>query len=129
MDTALPLRLAVGAVILLHLLFIAVVVFGALLVFRWPRLAWVQLPVFLWGAAVNLAGWPCPLTTLENALRARGGEPRYAGSFVGHYLLPSGFGRFGELRTDVAMGIFVLLLNALVYANMLLRWRRRGSGG
>jgi len=120
------IRIAIGAVVLLHLLFIATVVFGALLVWRWPRLAWVQLPVFLWGAVVNLAGCPCPLTTLENALRLRSGRPAYAGSFVGHYLLPPSVAALGGLHTGTAIGIFVLSVNALVYANLLLRWRRRG---
>jgi Protein of Unknown function (DUF2784) len=117
------------SVILLHLAFIATVVLGALLVSRWPRLAWVQLPVFLWGALVNLAGWPCPLTTLENGLRARGGQPRYGGSFVAHYLLPEGAAWFGGLHLEMAIGIFVVLVNALVYGHLLLRWRARGPRG
>ena len=121
------LHLAVGAVILVHLLFIAGVVFGALLLFRWPRLVWVQLPIFLWGAAVNLAGWPCPLTTLENALRARGGGTPYAGSFVSHYLLPKGAAELSGLHTEAAVGIFVLLVNVAAYASLLYRWRRRAS--
>jgi Protein of Unknown function (DUF2784) len=120
------MHLAVCAVVLLHLLFIATVVFGALLVSRWPRFVLVQLPVFLWGAAVNLAGWPCPLTTLENALRARGGLPPYAGSFVAHYLLPEGA---AQLHTDAAIGLFVLLANAVLYAGLLRRWRHRPPAG
>jgi len=119
------LQLAMGAVVLLHLLFIATVVAGGLLVLRWPRLAWVQLPVFVWGAAVNLAGWPCPLTTLEKALRLRAGAPVYAGSFVGHYLWHPGRDVPGGLRADTAVGIFVLLVNVAVYAFLLLRRRRR----
>ncbi len=118
------LQLAIGAVVLLHLLFIATVVAGGLLVVRWPRLAWVQLPVFLWGAAVNLVGWPCPLTTLEKALRRQAGAPVYAGSFVGHYLWHPGVAAPGGLRADIAVGIFVLLVNAAVYAFLLLRRRR-----
>ena len=118
------LRLAIGAVVLVHLVFIATVVAGGLLVARWPRLAWVQLPVFLWGAAVNLAGWPCPLTTLEKALRRQAGAPVYAGSFVGHYLWHPSATPAGGLRADTAIGIFVLLVNAAVYAVLLLRRRR-----
>ena len=118
------LQLAIAAVVLLHLLFIATVVVGGLLVARWPRLAFVQLPVFLWGAAVNLAGWPCPLTTLENWLRLKAGAPVYAGSFVGHYLWHPGATTPGGLRSDTAVGIFVLVVNAAVYAFLLHRWRR-----
>ncbi len=117
-------RLAIAAVVLLHLLFIFTVVAGAPFLARWPRLAWVQLPVFLWGAAVNLASWPCPLTTLENALRARAGEAPYPGSFVGHYLWAGGGPSLAGLRPDVAIGILVLLINLSVYAYLLLRRRR-----
>ncbi|HXX32644.1 MAG TPA: DUF2784 domain-containing protein [Myxococcaceae bacterium] len=116
-------RLAAGAVVLVHLGFIAMVVLGGLLVLRWPRAAWVQLPVFGWGAAVNLAGWPCPLTTWENALRARGGLDTYPGAFVTHYLLPSGGWRVGGVGVETAVGLFVLLANAVVYG--LVVWRRR----
>jgi hypothetical protein len=119
------LHLAVGAVVLLHLLFIAVVVLGALLLWWWPRLVWVQLPVFLWGALVNLEGWPCPLTTLENALRARGRLSPYSGSFVSHYLLPHRAALWGGLHAEVTVGIFVLLVNVVLYVAVLRHWRRR----
>lgn len=115
-------RLAASGVVLLHLTFIATVVFGGLVVLRWPRAAWVQLPVFVWGAAVNLAGWPCPLTTLENSLRARAGLPTYVGAFVTHYLLPVGGGRVGGIGVETAIGIFVLVANALIYGVVV--WRR-----
>ena len=121
------LRLAVTTVVVLHLAFIAMVVAGGLLVARWPRLAWVQLPVFAWGAAVNLWGWPCPLTTLEKALRERAGQPAYPGSFVGHYLWPTGAPSLGGLRADLAIGILVLLVNGAFYAYLLVR-RRRAPG-
>ncbi len=117
-------RVAIAAVVLLHLAFIAMVVGGGLLVMRWPRLAWIQLPVFVWGALVNLARWPCPLTTFENALRASAGERPYAGSFVGHYLWPSQSPGLAGLHVDVAIGIFVLLVNFALYAYLLLRRRR-----
>lgn len=119
------LHLAIAAVILLHLLFIATVVVGALLLWRWPRLVWVQLPVFLWGAVVNLRGWPCPLTTLENALRAQGGLAPYPESFVSHYLLPGGVAQAGGRHTELAVGLFVVLVNLVLYAAVLYRWRRR----
>jgi len=116
------LRIAAGGVVLLHLAFIATVVLGGLAVLRWPRAAWVQLPVFVWGAAVNLAGWPCPLTTLENSLRARAGLPTYPGAFVTHYLLPMGGGRIGGIGIETAIGLFVVAANGLIYGFVAWRW-------
>ncbi len=119
------LHLAIAAVILLHLLFIATVVLGAFLLWRWPRLVWVQLPVFFWGALVNLENWPCPLTTLENALRRQAGLPTYPESFVSHYLLPKGLTHWSGLHAELAVGLFVLLVNLPMYAVVLRRWLRR----
>ena len=56
------LRIAADGVVLLHLGFILFVLFGALLVWCWPRLAWVHLPAVAWGAAVELLHLYCPLT-------------------------------------------------------------------
>ncbi|HVS04348.1 MAG TPA: DUF2784 domain-containing protein, partial [Thermoanaerobaculia bacterium] len=70
------------ATVVLHFLFVVFVVLGGLLVLRWPRLAWVHLPVAAWGVLIEWVGWICPLTPLENRLRALGGEAGYAGGFV-----------------------------------------------
>jgi Protein of Unknown function (DUF2784) len=119
------MQLAVGAVVVLHLLFIATAVFGALLLVYCPRLLWVQLPVFVWGAAVNLLGWECPLTHWENVLRAHGGLAVYQGSFVGHYLLPAAAREAAGVHTGAAIGVFVLLMNGIGYALLLRKNRRR----
>lgn len=77
------------AVQVLHLLFVLFVAAGGLLVFRWPRLAWVHLPSAVWGAAIEFGGWTCPLTSAENALRELAGESVYRGNFMARYLMPA----------------------------------------
>ena len=57
-------RVLADAVLVLHLAFIAFAVFGALAVWRWPRLAWLHVPAMAWVAYVVLAGEICPLTPL-----------------------------------------------------------------
>jgi hypothetical protein len=69
-----------------HLAFILFVAAGAVLVLRWPRLIGVHLTAVAWGVFVEITGRPCPLTPLENALRARAGDGGYAGDFIEHYL-------------------------------------------
>jgi hypothetical protein len=81
-------RIAADALLILHLAFILAVVLGGLLVLRWPRLAWVHVPVVAWGFTVELAGWICPLTPMEQRLRIAAGESGYAGGFIDHYLVP-----------------------------------------
>ncbi len=118
--------LAVAAVAV-HFLFILFVLFGGFLVFRWPRVAWAHVPVFLWGALIEFGGWVCPLTYLENHYRLKGLAEGYATSFVEHYIMPliypdllfpGGFPRSGF----IAIGVFVLALNGAVYWRA---WKRR----
>ncbi len=122
--------LAAG-VVLLHLAFVAFVVAGGFLVWRWPRLAWLHLPAFLWGAWVELAGWVCPLTPLEGRLRRLAGGSGYEGSFVEHHLLPLLYPERLTRRDQVVLGLVVLVLNAVIYAvaarRALADRRRRGA--
>lgn len=122
-------RLAADLVVVVHLGFVAFVLFGALLVLRWPRAAWVHLPVAVYGAAIEFVGWVCPLTPLENHLRRRGGEAGYPGGFVEHYLLPVLYPSGLTKEVQITLGLIVLALNLGIYAIVLRRWRRRERSG
>lgn len=88
--------LAADAMLLLHVLFVAFVVIGLLLVFtgkafhwRWVRNPWFRLIHLVAIAVVVIQSWVgviCPLTTLEMALRSRAGDAHYTGSFIAHWL-------------------------------------------
>jgi hypothetical protein len=120
-----PYGLLADAVLLAHAAFVACVVLGGLLVLRWPRLAWLHLPAVAWGAGIEFAGAVCPLTPLENHLRALAHEQGYAGGFVEHYvfglLYPEGLTR----NVQLALGALVIAINLAVYATV---WRRRRAG-
>lgn len=107
--------LLADAVLVLHLLFIVFVVFGALLLWRWPRIVWLHLPAALWGALVEAAGWICPLTPLENRLRESAGSPGYAGGFIEHYLLPLIYPAALTRDIQLMLGAAVVLINVLLY--------------
>ena len=113
-------------VLLLHLAFILFVVLGAFLVFRFPRLIWLHLPAAAWGALVELAGWVCPLTPLENHLRRLAGGVGYEGGFIGHYLLPIVYPEALSRQLQVALGLGVVIINVVAYA-MIRRRRRPGT--
>jgi hypothetical protein len=119
-------RGAADLVLVLHFGFVLFVVLGGLLALRWPRLAWVHVPVALYGATIEFLGFICPLTPLEVWLRRGGGEAGYEGGFIEHYitaaLYPTGLTR--ELQ--LALGVGVLAVNALVYGTLLRRRRRAG---
>jgi hypothetical protein len=104
-----------------HFLFIVFVVAGGFLTWRWRRAAWVHLPVALWGALIEFAGWICPLTPLENQLRRAAGEAGYAGGFIEHYLIPVVYP--GDLTRDlqIALGIAVVAVNVVAYGRLVRR--------
>jgi Protein of Unknown function (DUF2784) len=117
-------RLFADVTVLVHLAFVLFVVLGGLLAARWPSVAWVHLPAAAWGAWVELAGWVCPLTPLENWLRTQGGGTAYASSFVEHYLMPLLYPAVLTRETQYTLGVLVLLVNAVIYV-ALLRGRAR----
>ena len=117
-------RLAADLVLLGHLAFVVFVAVGGLLALRWPRVAGVHVPVAIWGVAVELGGWICPLTPLENRLRAAGGEAGYAGGFLEHYLVPIVYPSGLTRSHQIALGVAVLVLNLAVYSVVIRRWSR-----
>ena len=122
--------IAADLLVAAHVAFILFVVFGGLTVLRWPRLAWLHLPAAVWGAVVELAGWICPLTPLENQLRVAGGGAAYSGDFVERYLLPIIYPSGLTREIQVALGVAVIFFNVLVYwIAIRQRAARRGARG
>jgi hypothetical protein len=114
-------RLLADAVLVLHLAFIAFVLLGGVLVRWWRAAAIVHLPCAAYGAAIELWGWICPLTPLENRLRALGGEQGYAGGFIEHYLLPIVYPQPLTPLGQKVLGVVVVAVTALTYAWALRR--------
>jgi len=108
-------ELAAETVVIVHLLVVLFIVFGALLVWRWRWLAWLHLPIASWGVLIHFTGWICPLTPLENYFRALAGRGGYEGSFVEHYIL-SLLDTDRSRQMDVLVGIIVMALNVVAYS-------------
>ena len=114
--------LAVG-VLVIHLVYIAWVIFGALLTRGRPRLAWLHVATLLYGTVVELLGLWCPLTVAENWLEARAGVVPYRGPFLLHYLDAIVYPTIPP-NLLTAAAVFVCLVNLGIYAY---RYRGRHS--
>jgi len=112
-------RIAADLTLLAHFVFAAFAVFGGVLVAGDLRWAWLHIPVVIWSALVNLADWTCPLTPLENRLRALAGQSGYGGGFIQHYVGRAVYPRGMPRQMELIAGISVLAGNALVYALIL----------
>src|SRR5262245_4191484 len=114
---------AADAIVIVHLAFIMFVLFGALLLLRWRWTAWLHVPAFAWGAAVEFFHAECPLTPLEQWLRARAGEDGYTGGFVEHYIVPIIYPAALTPTIQLWLGIFVVAINVAIYGYVLSRRR------
>lgn len=108
----------------LHLAFVAFATLGGLLVLRWPRLAWGHIPVVVWAVAVEWLNLICPLTPLEQHLRALAGRAAYEGGFIEHYVLPLLYPSSLTRSLQITLGALVVVINVAVYARLwYLRYR------
>lgn len=117
-------QLAADFVLLIHLAFIVFVAAGGLLAFRWPRVVWVHLPAMAWGIFVEASGTICPLTPLEDALRALAGTPVDPRDFIARTLLPLIYPTALTRELQWTLAGLVALVNLLVYGAL---WRRRAG--
>ena len=118
-------RLLADFVVVIHLAFILFIVLGGLFAIRWQRVIWMHIPMVLWGALIEFAGWICPLTPLENWLRFKGGTAGYRGGFIEHYILPLIYPVNLTRSTQFILGLFVLVVNLGVYGSIAIRYRSK----
>lgn len=111
--------------VLVHLGFMAFVLLGGRLIRRWPKAAFLHIPCALWGAAVELGGWWCPLTDLELHFRQLAGEAGYGGGFIDHYVTPLVYPPGLSRGLQVFLGGVVLVVNFFLYWQAL-RYRAHG---
>jgi len=116
--------IAADGLVIIHFAFIIFVMLGGLLLLRWPRLVFLHLPAVTWGALVELQGWLCPLTPLEQHFRVLAGEAGYRGGFVQHYLLPLIYPAGLTRELQLILGISVIAVNVVVYGGLFVKYRR-----
>ena len=117
-------RLLADLVSFIHLSFVLFAVGGGFLVVRWRRCAYAHIPAAAWAALVEFMSWPCPLTPLENWLRRGAGPEAYTGGFVEHYILPVLYPSELTRTVEIALGVFVLMVNVVLYLWIWLRSAR-----
>ena len=86
------------------------------------RLAWLHLPCVAWGILIELFGWICPLTPLENQLRQMAGTHTGNEGFIEHYFLPLIYPAGLTPAIQYLLALMVLLVNLVIYAII---WKQR----
>ncbi|HEU0213892.1 MAG TPA: DUF2784 domain-containing protein [Jiangellaceae bacterium] len=105
----------------LHFVFVAYVVLGGFLAWRWPSAIWPHLLAAAWGLAIIAGRVECPLTWAEDWSRRRAGEARLTLGFVDRYiegvLYPE---RYAGLVQAMCAGVV-----AVSWAGAYALWRHR----
>jgi hypothetical protein len=122
-------RWLADALVTFHLAFIVFVLGGGLLALKGRKWAVLHLPAVAWGAWTEFTGTVCPLTPWENALRREAGAAGYEGGFIEHYVIPLIYPEALTPRVQVALGVAALALNAVIYALVWWKWRKRQGKG
>jgi hypothetical protein len=115
--------LLAALILVVHLLFNAWVVCGALVTEGSPTLERLHILSLFYGAVMENVSWPCPLTIAQKWSIAKAGRTPYEGDFMIHYLraivspnFPLGLLRWGAIA--------VLLVNLWIYARRHMRPRK-----
>src|SRR5271169_6563006 len=98
-------------IVLIHFGFVFFTVTGGLLVFKWKRIIWIHLPAAFWAILIEVTGWTCPLTPLENWFRLKGGTTGYQSGFIEHYILSLLYPDKLTRSFQIVLGISVLVVN------------------
>lgn len=115
-------RVLADAAMTLHLLFLVYVLLGGFLAWRRPRALYPHAAVMVYGLAITVIDFDCPLTPIEQEMRLRAGQ---AG------LEPTGFidtyieGVVYPAEYIVPARILTVLVIAVSWAGALLAARRR----
>lgn len=118
-------RLAADAVVLLHLGFIVFALLGGLLGLRDRRWLALHLPALAWATWIEAARRACPLTALENRLRAAAGDAGYAGGFIEHHLVPLVYPPGLDAAQQRLLALLLVAWSLGVYGLVWRRGRRR----
>jgi hypothetical protein len=116
------------ALVVVHFLFTAFVIFGGFLTWRWPRIALAHLPALAWGCWIEVSHAVCPLTPLENHWRHLAGEAGYQGGFLAHYLLRVLYPPGLTWHIQEELAALLMLINVVAYAGLIRRRRPRAHG-
>ena len=115
--------IAADVLVIVHLAFIVFVMLGGLLLLKWRWLIYLHLPAVAWGILVELFGWLCPLTPLEQHFRILAGETGYSGGFVQHYLLPVIYPAGLTREVQILIAISVIAINLAIYSMIYVKYQ------
>jgi hypothetical protein len=112
------------AVLVLHLTWILWVIFGAFWTSGRRWLTTFHIASLLWGIAVEVGPWACPLTLAEDFFQRRAGLAPYRSSFLLHFVSSLVYPNVPAILLTVC-GVAVCAANLGIYAWRAFKKQRR----
>ena len=109
-------EITANLILIIHLIFILFVVFGALLFFVSTKIIFIHIPAIIWGSYIELTNSICPLTYLENWLLQKANLTTYSDSFIQNYLVPIVYPVNLTKDIQLYLGIALIVINIVIYA-------------
>ena len=103
-------------VLIIHLLFIFFVVFGAFSCLISKKFFYLHLVALSWGIYIEFTSSICPLTYLENWLLILDQASFYDDGFIENYILKIIYPEGITPNVQMILGFLLIILNALFYA-------------
>jgi hypothetical protein len=119
-------QMAVLLVLMVHLAWILWVIFGALLTSGRRWLTAFHIASLVWGIAVEVGPWPCPLTIAEDFFQGRAGVVPNHASFLQQCISSLVYPNISEMLLTIC-GVAVCAVNLAIYAWRASRCIRRRS--
>jgi Protein of Unknown function (DUF2784) len=88
-------RVLTALVVAAHFAYLAYVLVGGFLAWRWPRTLWLHVAAVTWTVVIVVFALDCPLTWLEHWSRRQAGEagplPGFVDRYVAGVIFPAAF--------------------------------------
>ena len=98
-----------------HFAFIVFVIFGALMLFRSIKIAFIHIPSVIYGAYIELSYSICPLTYLENWFLRKAGMKSYSNSFIEQYIMSIVYPNNLTVELQFYLGFLLIFTNIVIY--------------
>ena len=101
-------RALADAVVGVHYAYMAYLVVGGFLAWRWRKTIWLHVAAVVWAVLIVVTKVPCPLTALQNHFRENAGQRPLSSSFINVYIRGTFYPADQQTLARVAIAVVVL---------------------
>lgn len=91
-----------------HYAFMAYLVLGGFLAWRWRRSIWTHAAAAAWAVLIVTTKIPCPLTALQNHFRENAGMHPLSNSFINLYIRGTFYPADQQTVSQIVIGVIII---------------------